>query len=446
MLELALWLKKNGFRADQVQAFLPSPMATATAMYHSGKNPLKKHRARQRGGRHPEGHAGAAPAQGVPALSRSGELAVAARGAEAHGSRRSDRQRQASPDSGVPAGGLARRRGSPFRTQHTGLPKSGTGSATAVKTRAKLSTSGRRGAVLGFYPMRVCACYPARRAIKVPGCLAVAGRNSSIRDFGAHARAGRARVKYGQVDRTQIRRLERRRRGLFPPRRRHRRGVPQSARGRGAVGLPRGHRCAVECGHARRAARRATWRARSSSCGSATRSSPTELLSPSACDAYCMQLAQRLPGHRGRAADRAADPRGDLLDARRDRRLWRDLVDPPVRAVPARARAASRARCCGSTRARSSSSSGALWARRCSGRRASAISSKLVPDGLSRAAHRHRIHRDHRHRHADHARAQRQRFFRLHLRRAAEGAPRSSSGPMSTACCRPIRASCRMPR
>jgi uncharacterized radical SAM protein YgiQ len=42
MLELALWLKRNGFRADQVQAFLPSPMATATAMYHSGKNPLHR--------------------------------------------------------------------------------------------------------------------------------------------------------------------------------------------------------------------------------------------------------------------------------------------------------------------------------------------------------------------------------------------------------------------
>jgi uncharacterized radical SAM protein YgiQ len=42
MLELAIWLKQNGFRADQVQAFLPSPMATATAMYHSGKNPLKR--------------------------------------------------------------------------------------------------------------------------------------------------------------------------------------------------------------------------------------------------------------------------------------------------------------------------------------------------------------------------------------------------------------------
>jgi uncharacterized radical SAM protein YgiQ len=42
MLELALWLKENGFRTDQVQAFLPSPMATATAMWHSGKDPLHK--------------------------------------------------------------------------------------------------------------------------------------------------------------------------------------------------------------------------------------------------------------------------------------------------------------------------------------------------------------------------------------------------------------------
>lgn len=42
MMNLALWLKKYNFRADQVQAFYPSPMATATAMYHSGKNPLRK--------------------------------------------------------------------------------------------------------------------------------------------------------------------------------------------------------------------------------------------------------------------------------------------------------------------------------------------------------------------------------------------------------------------
>ena len=42
MLSLALWLKSNDFRADQVQAFYPSPMATATAMYRSGKNPLRR--------------------------------------------------------------------------------------------------------------------------------------------------------------------------------------------------------------------------------------------------------------------------------------------------------------------------------------------------------------------------------------------------------------------
>ena len=42
MMHLAVWLKKNGFRADQVQTFYPSPMATATAMYHSGRNPLRK--------------------------------------------------------------------------------------------------------------------------------------------------------------------------------------------------------------------------------------------------------------------------------------------------------------------------------------------------------------------------------------------------------------------
>jgi uncharacterized radical SAM protein YgiQ len=42
MMNLAVWLKKNGFRADQVQTFYPSPMATATAMYHSQKNPLRK--------------------------------------------------------------------------------------------------------------------------------------------------------------------------------------------------------------------------------------------------------------------------------------------------------------------------------------------------------------------------------------------------------------------
>ena len=48
MVALALWCKRNNFRPDQVQAFLPSPMAMATAMYHSGKNPLRP--LRRRGG------------------------------------------------------------------------------------------------------------------------------------------------------------------------------------------------------------------------------------------------------------------------------------------------------------------------------------------------------------------------------------------------------------
>ena len=42
MLGLALWLKRNGFRLDQVQTFLPTPLALATAMYHTEKNPLRK--------------------------------------------------------------------------------------------------------------------------------------------------------------------------------------------------------------------------------------------------------------------------------------------------------------------------------------------------------------------------------------------------------------------
>ena len=42
MMNLALWLKKNNFQADQVQTFIPSPMAMASAMYHTQKNPLKR--------------------------------------------------------------------------------------------------------------------------------------------------------------------------------------------------------------------------------------------------------------------------------------------------------------------------------------------------------------------------------------------------------------------
>ncbi len=42
MANLALWLKQNRFRPDQVQNFLPTPMSLATTMYHTAQNPLRK--------------------------------------------------------------------------------------------------------------------------------------------------------------------------------------------------------------------------------------------------------------------------------------------------------------------------------------------------------------------------------------------------------------------
>lgn len=41
MMHLALWLKRNNYRADQVQAFTPTPMSLSSAMYYSGRNPIK---------------------------------------------------------------------------------------------------------------------------------------------------------------------------------------------------------------------------------------------------------------------------------------------------------------------------------------------------------------------------------------------------------------------
>ena len=104
-----------------------------------------------------------------------------------------------------------------------------------------------------------------------------------------------------------------------------------------------------------------------------------ELLSRSAYETYCVQLNADCRDIARRPADRAPHPLGDLLDARRHLGLWRDLVDAPVRALPARARAHLGARCCGSMRARSSSSSGGRSGRRCSGARASRTCASWCP-------------------------------------------------------------------
>ena len=39
MIELALHLKKNGYRPRQVQDFIPAPMDVATCMYYTGLDP-----------------------------------------------------------------------------------------------------------------------------------------------------------------------------------------------------------------------------------------------------------------------------------------------------------------------------------------------------------------------------------------------------------------------
>ncbi len=42
MIDLAVFLKRNGYRPDQVQDFIPAPFDVATAMYYTGIDPFTK--------------------------------------------------------------------------------------------------------------------------------------------------------------------------------------------------------------------------------------------------------------------------------------------------------------------------------------------------------------------------------------------------------------------
>ncbi len=42
MIHLAVFLKLNGYRPDQVQDFIPAPMDVATAMYYTGVDPFTR--------------------------------------------------------------------------------------------------------------------------------------------------------------------------------------------------------------------------------------------------------------------------------------------------------------------------------------------------------------------------------------------------------------------
>ena len=137
MLELALWLKKNGFRADQVQAFLPSPMATATAMYHSSKNPLKRVSRTSEEVVIPKGikvrrlhkaflryHDSANWPILRDALKRMGRADLIGNG------------KQHLIPAYQPVGSSRSAAVRPFRTQHTGLPKSGRAGSSSRRGRA----------------------------------------------------------------------------------------------------------------------------------------------------------------------------------------------------------------------------------------------------------------------------------------------------------------------
>jgi uncharacterized radical SAM protein YgiQ len=142
MLELAVWLKKNGFRADQVQAFLPSPMATATAMYHSGKNPLKRITRASEEVVIPKGikvrrlHKAFLRYHDPDnwpllrdALKRMGRADLIGNGKH----HLIPAYQPVSPAGAVSGRGRA---ALPFRTQHTGLPPSGTRSKPASRSKA----------------------------------------------------------------------------------------------------------------------------------------------------------------------------------------------------------------------------------------------------------------------------------------------------------------------
>lgn len=161
MMNLAIWLKKNGFRADQVQTFYPSPMATATTMYHTNKNPLRKITRDSetvdivRGERRRRLHKAflryhdpnnwpvlreALKAMGRADLIGNGKHhLIPTFQPMTDGSYTSARRKNSTPLAGKPAGsGVALKSATPVKgrmlTQHTGLPPRVTGSAKPRKT------------------------------------------------------------------------------------------------------------------------------------------------------------------------------------------------------------------------------------------------------------------------------------------------------------------------
>ena len=80
MIDLAVFLKRNGYRPDQVQDFIPAPFDIATCMYYTGIDPFTKQEVYVA-----KGLAGPQDAAGADAVFQAGELF--------HGAGSADRRR-----------------------------------------------------------------------------------------------------------------------------------------------------------------------------------------------------------------------------------------------------------------------------------------------------------------------------------------------------------------
>lgn len=166
-MNLALWLKANGFRADQVQAFYPSPMASATAMYHTGKNPLRKVTYKSEGvtivkseeqRRLHKAFLRYHDPKGWPllreALIRMGRADLIGSGKHqlipAHQPASEGGYQSARRKNSTPAGSKKAGQGGKILTQHTGLPpRSHDGNAWDKREQAKAAAEARRKAANG---------------------------------------------------------------------------------------------------------------------------------------------------------------------------------------------------------------------------------------------------------------------------------------------------------
>jgi uncharacterized radical SAM protein YgiQ len=134
MMNLALWLKKNGFKADQVQTFYPSPMATATAMYHTDLNPLKAFL------RYHDANNWPLLREALKAMGRADLIGngkqhlIPSFQPATDGSYRSARRKNSTRVDAVKGRLL---------TQHTGLPPRETGAAPIVGSSARRTRSGK---------------------------------------------------------------------------------------------------------------------------------------------------------------------------------------------------------------------------------------------------------------------------------------------------------------